>query len=327
MSTIRERTGAAAAPVLECRGVGRRFLVRRAGFGRRVPLLAVQDVNLELRRGEVLAVVGESGCGKSTLAKLLLGVHQPTTGKILFNGEHLSEIDRKTLGRRIQPVFQDPYTSLNPRKTAAQIIGLPLLVHGIGDKTARRDRVVELMGLCGLTSRLYHAYPSQLSGGQRQRVAIARALAVNPAVVICDEPTSALDVSVQAQILKLLESLKSELALTYLFISHDLSVVEHIADRVAVMYFGRIVEVGTAQRVFEQPMHPYTRALLDADLRLDADKGPGASRLGGAVPDPLEPPAGCAFHPRCPDARPQCKRSRPPAVRVGEDFVECVLHE
>jgi len=315
----------ATANVIECRQAGRTFMVRKQALSRKLPLRAVQDIDLDLHRGEVLAIVGESGCGKSTLAKLMLGVLPLSTGTIRFEGQTISTIDRKTLGRQIQPVFQDPYTSLNPRKTLAQIIGLPLQVHDIGAAAARRARVLELMSLCGLGKHLYHAYPSQLSGGQRQRVAIARALAADPKVIICDEPTSALDVSVQAQILNLLETLKVELDLTYVLISHNLAVVEHISDRVAVMYLGRIVELGMTVRVFQAPQHPYTRALLDSDLRPEPGRRLERAVLEGAFPDPLNPPSGCAFHTRCPEARAECKLQRPSMRESNGGRVECLL--
>ena len=311
--------------LIECRDLTRTFLVSKSSFARKSELTAVQGVNLEVRSGEVLGIVGESGCGKSTLAKMLLGIHRPTRGEIVFDGMPLEKIDRRELGRRVQPVFQDPYTSLNPRKRVSQVIGLPLVVHKKGGRERRRHRVEELMELCGLPHSLYHSYPGQLSGGQRQRVAIARALAAEPAVVICDEPTSALDVSVQAQILNLLERLKRELGLTYVLISHDLAVIEHICDRVAVMYLGRLVELGATERVFQRPLHPYTRALLDSNLGLEPGRGFGSVHLRGGVPDPLNPPSGCSFHPRCTQARSECALLRPPAIMQNGDFVECVL--
>ena len=314
-------------PVIECRGVTCTFHVRRRPFARKMPLHAVQDVDLTIARGEVLAIVGESGCGKSTLARLMLGVLPASRGSMLFEGRPVGELDRLTLGRKIQPVFQDPYTSLNPRKTVAQIVGLPLVVHGIGSAAERRARILELLDLCGLRRTVYHAYPSQLSGGQRQRVAIARALAASPRVLICDEPTSALDVSVQAQILKLLERLRHELDLTYVFISHNLSVVEHISDRVAVMYLGRLVELGRTERVFRDPLHPYTRALLASDLRPEPGRRLAHESLLGGFPDPLNPPPGCHFHTRCRQARAECGLRPPPVIARGDDRVECVLHE
>jgi peptide/nickel transport system ATP-binding protein len=313
--------------VIECRALARTFGVRRSAFGRKTLLKAVQDVDLTIARGDVLAIVGESGCGKSTLARLMLGILAPSAGTVAFEGRPIATFERKSLGRRVQPVFQDPYTSLNPRKTIAQIVGLPLSVHGLGNRAERRARVLELLELCGLRPTLAHAYPSQLSGGQRQRVAIARALAAAPRVLICDEPTSALDVSVQAQILTLLERLKGELDLTYVLISHNLSVVEHIANRVAVMYLGQIVELGPTSDVFAAPRHPYTQALLRADLRPEPGQRLRHTNLLGTFPDPLDPPAGCAFHPRCGQALPQCRDRRPASTDADGVRVACWLHE
>ncbi len=257
---------------------------------------------------------------------MLLGLLPPTAGDIRFAGRPIGEIDRAELARRVQPVFQDPYSSLNPRKTIAAIIGLPLEVHGIGTRAERRRRVEELMERVGLARRLVYAYPSQLSGGQRQRVAIARALAMNPDVVICDEPTSALDVSVQAQILNLLSDLRREFNLTFVLISHDLAVVEHMADRVAVMYLGRVIESGATAEIFDRPRHPYTATLLDSVLTLDTRRGLPAPSLGPGFPNPLDPPPGCAFHPRCPKAMDVCARIRPETLHDGERLIECHLY-
>ena len=321
-------TGAAAdPPLLECRGVARRFRIGAGWLGRKKTLDAVDRVNLEVRRGEVLAIVGESGCGKTTLARLLLGLLAPSAGQVLLDGAPVGAIGRRALARRVQPVFQDPYSSLNPRKTLARIISLPLDVHRIGNPAQRRRRVDELMTLVGLPRRLLHAYPSQLSGGQRQRVAIARALAIEPEAMICDEPTSALDVSVQAQILNLLRELRARLGLTYVFISHDLAVVEHIADRVAVMYLGRLVELGPAASVFDRPRHPYTRALLESALTPDPRLGLPAPGLGAGFPDPLDPPPGCRFHPRCPAALADCAVAEPVAIRDQTGIIACHLFD
>ncbi len=317
---------AETGPILECRALGREFQVAAGPFAPKRTLRAVDGVDLSIGRGEVLAIVGESGCGKTTLAKMLLGLLPPTAGEIRFAGRPIAEIDRAELARRVQPVFQDPYSSLNPRKTIASIIGLPLEVHRIGTRAERRTRVEELMERVGLARRLVYAYPSQLSGGQRQRVAIARALAMNLDVVICDEPTSALDVSVQAQILNLLADLRREFNLTFVLISHDLAVVEHMADRVAVMYLGRVIEEGTTAEVFDRPRHPYTVTLLDSVLTLDTHRGLPPEALGPGFPNPLDPPPGCAFHPRCPKAMDVCSRIRPAPRREAGRLIECHLY-
>ena len=316
-----------SAPLLELRNLGCAYDVKGGWFAKRQTLHAARDVNLGVRRGEVLAIVGESGSGKTTLGRMMLGLLTPTEGEILMEGRPLAGAQRQALARRIQPVFQDPYSSLNPRKTVAQIVGFPLKVHGIGTKDERRRAVEEMMERVGLARRLMHSYPSQLSGGQRQRVAIARALVMKPEIVVCDEPTSALDVSVQAQILNLLKELRDAFNLTYVFISHDLGVVEYMADRIAVMYLGRIVEYGAAREVLAKPRHPYTQALLRSILTPDPSLGLPELKLGRGFPDPLNPPPGCHFHPRCPDARPECATRAPVTLRESEGFIECHLYD
>ena len=316
---------AAGTPLLEVRDLVRSFAVRGAA-GKPCELRAVDEVSLDLHKGEVLAIVGESGSGKSTLGKMMLRLLAPTAGEIRFGGRPIGAVGRRELTRRIQPVFQDPYSSLNARQTVEQIVSLPLRIHGIGSRADRQRTVEAMLDRVGLARRLLHAYPMQLSGGQRQRVAIARALIMRPEVVICDEPTSALDVSVQAQILNLLKDLRDELDLTYLFISHNLAVVEFLADRIGVMYLGRLVECGEAAQVLHAPRHPYARALLGAALTPDPALGLPDSALRGHFPDPLDPPPGCRFHPRCPDAVDICGRTAPPTVRHAAGLVECHLH-
>ncbi len=317
----------AAPPVLELRDVSKVYRVRQGLFAPAKDLRAVSDVSLTLRRGETLGLVGESGCGKSTLSRLLLGLEAPTSGEVLIDGEPMTRAGAKARARRIQPIFQDPYSSLNPRKSLANLISLPLRVHGVGDPAAWRGEVEKMLDLVGLPRRVIDSYPSQLSGGQRQRVAIARALIMKPEIVICDEPTSALDVSVQSQILNLLMDLRQELGLTYLFISHDLAVVEHIATRVAVMYLGRIVETSEAMALFREPRHPYSEALLSSVLTPEPDLGVPDAHLGAGFPNPIDPPSGCAFHPRCAKAMGVCKAQRPPTREDARGRIECWLHE
>lgn len=303
---------------LELKNVWRRFEVSQGAFKGSATLTAVADVSLQVKRGEVFALVGESGSGKSTLAKMLLGLLPPSSGEILIDGAPIDADNRIAVARRIQPIFQDPYSSLNPRKSIEQLIALPLVVHRIGDTASRRAKVREMLDMVGLPTRLLDAYPGQLSGGQRQRVAIARALVMRPEIVICDEPTSALDVSVQAQILNLLLELKRDLGLTYFFISHNLAVVEHLADRVAVMYLGRIVEERTRAGLFAGPRHPYTRGLLESVLTPDPDLGVPDTNLGIMNANPMAVQNGCPFQPRCPSAIDVCS-TQPPAVSVLRD--------
>jgi peptide/nickel transport system ATP-binding protein len=313
-------------PVLEARDVRRTFSIRAGLFKPKRPLHAVNGVSLSVEKGSILGLVGESGCGKTTMARILLGLDRPTEGDILVDGEPLSGLNRIAVARRIQPIFQDPYSSLNPRKSIGSIISLPLRVHKVGDPAEWRRRVEEMMELVGLPRRLYNNFPNQLSGGQRQRVAIARALVMHPEVLICDEPTSALDVSVQAQILNQLLDLQRELGLTYIIISHNLAVVEHMATRVAVMYLGRIVEEAETEILFSNPQHPYTKALLGSVLTPDPNLGVPDTHLGATFPNPVDPPSGCTFHPRCPAAMPQCSQIAPQPGRSNGSMVECHLY-
>ena len=306
-----------AGPLLEARDVSRTFVVSRGLLHSKRLLCAVDGVNLSISPGEAVALVGESGCGKSTLARMLLGLLPPTAGEIQLDGRPLGGIVREEIARLVQPVFQDPYASLNPRKSIGSIIALPLKVQRDPTPSAWRRRVEAMMERVGLPGALYERYPSELSGGQRQRVAIARALIHHPRMLICDEPTSALDVSVQAQILNLLQDLQRDLGLAHLLISHNLAVVHHMAQRVAVMYLGRIVEEAENEALFSHPRHPYTHALLAAVLTPEPGRGIPDAGLRGAFPNPLDPPTGCAFHPRCPHANQRCLRERPELLPGG----------
>ena len=308
------------APLLEVRDLVKEFHVGGGLFGKPGVVRAVNGVSFTIRRGETLGLVGESGCGKTTTGRCILQLERPTRGEIVFEGRELTTLadaELRRVRRRMQVIFQDPYSSLNPRMTVGQIIAEPLAVHGIVPDGARRAaRVQDLLRHVGLLPQHAHRYPHQLSGGQRQRVGVARALALEPSLIVCDEPVSALDVSIQAQIINLLEDLQAELGLTYLFVAHDLSVVRHISDRVAVMYLGKIVELADRKSLYEDPLHPYTRALLSAvpipDPALEAQRE--RIVLGGEVPSPLRPPSGCVFHPRCPIAVDRC-RDEVPALR------------
>lgn len=306
-------------------GLGVDFRLGGGLFATPKVLRAVDAVSLEIQRGEVLAIVGESGCGKTTLAKAILGLRPPTRGEVSFEGQPLASLGRRAISRLVQPVFQDPYSSLNPRQTVAAIIALPLIVQGKTRTGERRAMVEEMMANVGLPRRLANAYPSQLSGGQRQRVAIARALITRPRLIVCDEPTSALDVSVRAQILNLLQDLRRDFDLTYVFISHDLSVVHHIATRVAVMYLGRVVEIGPAEAVFDKPRHPYTQMLLGSVLPPDPDHALPELTADAGFPDPMNPPAGCHFHPRCAHAMDVCRAHAPQPIGVSGALVACHL--
>ncbi|HTE80186.1 MAG TPA: ABC transporter ATP-binding protein [Reyranella sp.] len=278
---------------------------------------AVDGVDFTIGRGETLGLVGESGCGKTTTGRCILRLERPTAGEILFDGRDVNRMERRelmALRRRMQVIFQDPYSSLNPRMKVGEIIAEPIRVHGIEpDAGRRRARVRELLSVCGLDPKFADRYPHEMSGGQRQRVGIARALTLNPEFIVCDEAVSALDVSIQAQVVNLLEDLRERFGLTYLFIAHDLSVVRHLCQRVAVMYLGRIVEMAASDELFDNPLHPYTQALLSAvpipDPRIEAVRAFRPPK--GEVPSPINPPSGCVFHPRCPKAVEACKAARP----------------
>jgi len=317
--TTRPDQSPAAEVILEVRNLVKYFPVGGGGiFGKTVGWVrAVDGVSFSIRRGETLGLVGESGCGKTTTGRCILQLERPTSGEVIFEGRELTKLsltELRPVRRKIQVIFQDPYSSLNPRMTVGQMIAEPLVVHGIiPDRERRRTRVPELLSRVGILPSLADRYPHELSGGQRQRVGVARALAMEPSLIVCDEPVSALDVSIQAQIINLLEDLQAEFHLTFLFVAHDLSVVRHISDRVAVMYLGKIVEVADRQALYEDPLHPYTKALLSAvpipDPVVEASRE--RTVLRGEVPSALNPPSGCVFHPRCPIAIDECKRVVP----------------
>ena len=294
------------------------FKLKRPNLFAPAPVVhAVDGVSLQIQRGQTLGLVGESGCGKSTSGLALLGLVPPSSGTLKFDGVDLAKADADqmfALRKRVQVIFQDPYSSLNPRWTAGEIVAEPLVIHGVGDAQERRARVEELFQLVGLRQQQLELFPHQFSGGQRQRICIARALALNPDFIVCDEPVSALDVAIQAQILNLLCRLQDELGLTYLFISHDLAVVHHICDEIAVMYLGVIVERASRHDLFNNPRHPYTRALLSAVLHADGSSGAGRIRLEGDIPNPIDRPSGCRFHTRCRYAQDLCRTKEPALV-------------
>ena len=318
-SALRPAGGQAEAPLLEVRNLKMHFNVTHGVFGGKSggTIKAVDDVSFAVARGETLGLVGESGCGKTTTGRCILHLERPTAGEILFEGDNLGKLERKALNakrERMQVIFQDPYSSLNPRMKVGSIIGEPMKVHGIyPDRRKRLERVAELLGVCGLNPKFMDRYPHEMSGGQRQRVGIARALALNPKFIVCDEAVSALDVSIQAQVINLLEDLRDRFNLSYLFIAHDLSVVRHLSHRVAVMYLGRMVELADSDELFTNPLHPYTQALLEAipipDPEIERSRGHRVMK--GEVPSPINPPAGCVFNPRCPLAVDSCRREVP----------------
>lgn len=323
--------GKTLTPLLEVKDLQMHFPVRKGVFSRVCGAVrAVDGVSFSIEAGKTLSLVGESGSGKTTTGRALLRLIEPTGGEVFFAGQdvtHAGKDELRALRKQMQIIFQDPFGSLNPRMTVYGMLSEILKVHRLSSRKERRERVEALLSLVGLPKEAADRYPHEFSGGQRQRIGIARALAVEPKLIVADEPVSALDVSIQAQILNLLEELQDRLGLAYLFIGHDLSVVRHISDEVAVMYLGKIVEIGPKTAVFENPVHPYTRALLSAAPM--AGGGPKKQRivLKGDIPSPIAPPPGCAFHPRCPDAQPQCRQTCPQLESVGEGHrAACLVH-
>src|SRR6266567_3771457 len=324
-----ERNG--GDPLVEVRSLKKYFPIRKGLLQREVGHVhAVDDVTFGVREGETLGLVGESGCGKSTLGRTIVRLLEPTEGNVIFEGRDISKLRTRSLRplrRDMQMIFQDPYASLNPRKRVGSIIGTPLKIHGY-DKSKRRQRVQELLETVGLSPEHYNRFPHEFSGGQRQRIGVARALALNPKLIVADEPVSALDVSIQAQILNLLESLQRDFGLTYIFIAHDLGVVRHVSDRIAVMYLGKLVEVSPAEELYQRPIMPYTHALMSAVPTPDPDLSEQRQRivLEGDVPSPISPPSGCRFHPRCRYATDICSRVEPPLADYGNGHLAACHH-
>lgn len=320
-------------PLIQIRDLTKSFPIKGGLLGREVASVkAVSGVSLEIRKGETLGLVGESGCGKSTLGRTIIRLIEPTSGQIILDGKDITNTkgeELRALRRRVQIIFQDPYASLNPRMTVGSIIAEPLEIHNLFDsRKDREDRVKQLLDTVGLRPEHINRYPHEFSGGQRQRIGIARALAVDPEFIVCDEPVSALDVSIQAQVINLLMDLQQKLGLTYLFIAHDLKVVEHISNRVAVMYLGRVVEIAPSDELYQHPTHPYTKALLSAIPVPDPRKREGRVILTGDVPSPIRPPTGCHFHPRCPIAVANCRSEVPQLKETRRDhFTSCLRVE
>jgi oligopeptide transport system ATP-binding protein len=324
--------GASGLPLVEIKHVKKYFPIRKGVLQREVARVhAVDDVSFAVHEGETLGLVGESGCGKSTLGRTIVRLLEPTAGEITFQGQRIEDYGARQLRplrRQMQMVFQDPYASLNPRKRVGTIIGDPMKIHKLGDAKERKARVEELLETVGLSPEHYNRFPHEFSGGQRQRIGIARALALRPKLIVADEPVSALDVSIQSQMLNLLEDLQKEFQLTYIFIAHDLGVVRHVSDRIAVMYLGKLVEVSPAEELYQRPIMPYTEALLSAVPIPDPDLAAARRRivLEGDVPSPINPPSGCRFHPRCRYATQVCKEVEPPLVEYGNGHLAACHH-
>jgi len=318
-------------PLIEVQSLKKYFPLQAGVFSTgSASVKAVEDVSFFINKGETLGLVGESGCGKTTLGRMTIRLIEPTAGKILFAGKDILTMDKKSLAKlrpRMQIIFQDPYSSLNPRFTVERLIGEAMLVHGLANSDNLKEKVGIIIEKVGLSSRYLKRYPHEFSGGQRQRIGIARALALNPQYIVCDEPVSALDVSIQAQIINLLQELQSESEITMLFISHDLNVVKYLSNRTAVMYLGKIIEIAPTGKLHKDPLHPYTKALLSAQPSLDPKRKVKRIILGGDVPSPMNPPSGCHFHPRCPEAIEKCKTEVPEMTQIDKDHsVHCHLY-